>query len=172
MRSGQSKTSGTWSGTVNVPMNLHWINRLAACRSLLVVAQATIIDTSLGLVFTERALVPSRTRDKARSMKLRDWLDKWGLTSLKINLHFLEAEWAPKDADKDAAWELYIELLTRITTQPLPREHGVEATALASVHALFWLTREAIKRHGRPCQEFTKIAIVVLNQVVRPFTAK
>jgi hypothetical protein len=105
-------------------------------------------------------------------MKWRDWLQKWGLTSLKINLHFLEAEWVPKDADRDAAWELYIELLTRITTQPLPREDGVEAAALASVHALFGLTREAIKRHGRECQEFTKIAIVVLNQVVRPFTAK
>jgi hypothetical protein len=105
-------------------------------------------------------------------MTLRDWLQKWGLTSLKINLHFLEAPWTPKDADRDAAWELYIELLTRIATQPLPPEDGVEASALASVHALFGLTREAIKRHGRQCQEFTKLAIVVLNQVVRPFTAK
>jgi hypothetical protein len=105
-------------------------------------------------------------------MKWRDWLENWGLISLKINLHFLEAEWAPMDADRDAAWELYIELLTRITTQPLPREHGVEAAALASVYALFGLTRDSIKRHGRQCQEFTKLAIVVLNQVVRPFTAK
>ena len=31
---------------------------------------------------------------------------------------------------------------------------------------------EIIKRHGRDCFEFTKIAVVVLNQVVRPFTAK
>jgi hypothetical protein len=111
-------------------------------------------------------------QDEARTMKWRDWLGNWRLTSLKINIHFLEAEWAPKEADKDAAWELYIELLTRITTQPLPREHGIEATALASVFALFELTRETIKRHGRQCLEFTKIAIVVLNQVVRPFTAK
>jgi hypothetical protein len=105
-------------------------------------------------------------------MKWRDWLHKWRPISLKINLHFLEAEWCPKDADKDAAWELYIELLTRITTQPLPRERGVEVTALESIHALFGLTRETIKGHGRQCQEFTKIAIVVLNQVVRPFTTR
>ena len=105
-------------------------------------------------------------------MKWREWLENWSLTSLKIKLYFLDAEWSPRDADRDAAWELYIELLTRITTQPLEREHGVEATALASVHALFGLTREVIKRHGRQCQEFTKLAIVVLNQVVRPFTAK
>jgi hypothetical protein len=29
-----------------------------------------------------------------------------------------------------------------------------------------------IRRNGRGCNEFTKIAIVVLNQIVRPFTAK
>jgi hypothetical protein len=34
------------------------------------------------------------------------------------------------------------------------------------------LTRETLKRQGRHCDEFSKIAIVVLNQVVRPFTAK
>lgn len=81
-------------------------------------------------------------------------------------------EWAPKAADKDAAWALYIELLTRITTQPLPTEHGDEETALDSVYSLFEITRAVIKEHGRDCINFTKIAIVVLNQVVRPFTAK
>ena len=67
---------------------------------------------------------------------------------------------------------MYIELLTRIATQHLEPEHGDEATALTSISSLFDLTRETIKRHGRLCNEFTKIAIVVLNQVVRPFTAK
>jgi len=65
-----------------------------------------------------------------------------------------------------------VELLTRIATQPLASEHGDEATALASVHALFGLTRETLKRHGAGCGEFAKIAVVVLNQVLRPFTAK
>ena len=101
-----------------------------------------------------------------------EWLAKWELISLKINLKFLEAEWAPRDADKDAAWELYIELLTRITTQPLPREEGDERTALTSVYGLFEMSRHTIKHYGRDCQEFTKLAIVVLNQVVRPFAAK
>jgi len=105
-------------------------------------------------------------------MKWQEWLEKWSMTSLKIKTPFLEADWQPKDKDKDAAWELYIELLTRIATQPLPKEHGDEATALNSIHKLFSLTREIIKKHGRECIEFTKIAIVVLNQIVRPFTAK
>ena len=34
------------------------------------------------------------------------------------------------------------------------------------------ITREIIKHHGRDCIEFTKIAVVVLNQIIRPFTAK
>jgi hypothetical protein len=105
-------------------------------------------------------------------MKWKKWLENWDMTSLKINLQFLEMEWKPAEPDRNAAWELYIELLTRIATQPLPEAHGDEKTALASVYALFPLTREIIKRNGRDCIEFTKIAVVVLNQVVRPFTAK
>jgi hypothetical protein len=104
-------------------------------------------------------------------MKWSKWLENWDMTSLKINLKFLEMEWEPLEPDKDAAWELYIELLTRIATQPLPAKHGEETTALRSVYELFPLTREIIKRQGRDCMEFTKIAVVVLNQIVRPFTA-
>lgn len=105
-------------------------------------------------------------------MKWKEWLENWSMTTLKINPPFLEMEWKPKDEDKDAAWELYIELLTRITTQPIPKEHGDESTALDSIHSIFNLTREVIKRRGRLCIEFTKIAIVILNQKIRPFTAK
>lgn len=105
-------------------------------------------------------------------MKLKKWLENWGLTSLKINLGVLETEWQPQEQDREAAWELYIEMLTRIVTQPLPAEHGDEKTALDSVHALFGITREILKRKGRDSVQFSKIAVVVLNQVVRPFTAK
>ncbi len=105
-------------------------------------------------------------------MKFQKWLENWDMTSLKINLKFLEMQWKPKEADRAAAWELYVELLTRVTAQEPPAEHGDEAAALKSIHELFPLTRDVIKRHGVDCQEFTKIAIVVLNQVIRPFTAK
>ena len=105
-------------------------------------------------------------------MKFSNWLEKWGMTSLKITPPFLQMEWTPKAADKNAAWALYIELLTRITAQPLPVEYGDEKTALDSVYSLFVTTREVIREYGPECINFTKIAIVVLNQVVRPFTAK
>ncbi len=105
-------------------------------------------------------------------MKWSKWLENWDMTSLKIKAPFLEMEWKPKDEDKTAAWELYIELLTRTTTQRLDEEHGDEKTALTSVFSIFSITRDVLKNNGRHCIEFSKIAIVVLNQIVRPFTAK
>lgn len=105
-------------------------------------------------------------------MKLRKWLENWDMTNLKIKTPFLEMDWAPQEADKDAAWEMYVELLTRITTQNLLESDGDEKIALSSIYSLFPITREIIRREGRNCQSFTKIAIIVLNQIIRPFTAK
>lgn len=105
-------------------------------------------------------------------MNWKDRLNSWGLTAIKLKTGFLETEWNPTDPDKDAAWDLYVELLTRITTQPLSREDGIEKTALESVYSLFPTTRTILKVKGRQCIEFTKLAVVVLNQIVRPFTAK
>lgn len=105
-------------------------------------------------------------------MKLRDFLERWGLSSLKLKAGFLEAQFDPADPDRAAAWDLYVELLTRITTQALPDGQGQEKAALDSAYALFPLTRDILKKHGSGCGEFAKIAVPVLNQVIRPFTAK
>ena len=102
----------------------------------------------------------------------RELLEKWGLSGLKLSLGFLEAEFKPADADRNAAWELYVELLTRVTTQHLLPDDGDEKIALDSVYALFALTRDILKRHGSGCIEFAKLAVPVLNQIVRPFTAR
>lgn len=98
--------------------------------------------------------------------------EKWHLKSIKLNVKFASMEFAPNDVDREAAWELYVELLTRITTQSLPFSDGDEKTALDSVYSIFPITREILKRKGRQCVGFTKVAIPVLNQIIRPFTAK
>ena len=103
---------------------------------------------------------------------LKDLLETWGLSSLKINLKFLEAEFKPSPEDQQAAWELYIELITRTATQYLKPQDGDEKNALKSIHSLFGITREILKSQGRKCKNFTRVAIVVLNQVIRPFTTK
>jgi hypothetical protein len=105
-------------------------------------------------------------------MKWGKWLENWDMSSLKIKAPFLEVEWKPQDEDKAAAWDLYVELLTRMTTQKLDDNHGDEKTALTSIFLIFSITRDVMKNNGRHCIEFTKIAIIVLNQIVRPFTAK
>ncbi len=104
-----------------------------------------------------------------KTQKLGGFLQKHGFTNLKIKSSFLEADWKPQDSDKSAAWCLYVEMITRITTQPL--EGGNEKTALDSIVSLFAITREILKKY-EGCAEFSKIAIIVLNQVIRPFTDK
>ena len=105
-------------------------------------------------------------------MKWKDLIENWGMTSLKLKAIFLETEWKPTDSDKDAAWDLYVELLTRIAIQPLAVQDGIEKAALESIYSLFQTTRTILKVRGRQCVEFTKLAVVVLNQIVRPFTAR
>jgi hypothetical protein len=105
-------------------------------------------------------------------MKHRDFLEQWGLSSLKLNIGFLNATFEPRDPDRAAAWDLYIELLTRITTQHLAPEDGDEKNALDSIAAIFPLTRDILHRHGSGCGEFARLAIPVLNQIIRPFTAR
>lgn len=105
-------------------------------------------------------------------MNLYNWFRRFQLEKIRLTPTGGMIEISFKQEDQDAAWELYIEMLTRIVTQELPDEVGDEQTALDSVHSLFAITREILRRRGRGTIEFTKVAIPVLNQIVRPFTAK
>ena len=73
--------------------------------------------------------------------------------------------------DQAAAHQFLTELRTRISTQPLPYQHGVEARALGSLWEVFGHARDAIKQNPG-CETFAARATEVLNQVVRPLTAK
>lgn len=44
--------------------------------------------------------------------------------------------------------------------------------ALESIYVLFPITRDILKEKGRLAPNFTKIAVIVLNQILRPFMAK
>ena len=103
---------------------------------------------------------------------MRKFLDNHGLENVKLNVGFMAAEVRITNVARKAAWELYVEMLTRIVTQPLPSEDGDDQTALDSVYSLFPTTREILRRYGPQAVEFSKIAVPVLNQQVRPFTAK
>ena len=105
-------------------------------------------------------------------MTLGDLFKDFHLEKVSLNLKVVQLDFSFEEADKDAAWDLYVEMLTRIVTQPLPPEFGDEAAALASVYSIFPETRRILRRYGRPAINFTKVSVPVLNQIIRPFTAK
>lgn len=109
---------------------------------------------------------------RGTSFNLKSLFEKYHLESIKLNLAILKGDIRITDVGRNAAWELYVEMLTRVVTQPLPSEGGDDRTALDSIYSLFPTTREILRRHGPKAVQFAKIAIPVLNQKVRPFTAK
>lgn len=106
-------------------------------------------------------------------MKWSQWLEQWNFSKLKVNIAFLEMEFTPNEHDRNAAWEMYIELLTRIpTVTTLLVESDNKNTALNSIYSLFVTTRRVIRDNTYHASEFAKISILVLNQIIRPFTTK
>ena len=105
-------------------------------------------------------------------MDLTTLFAKFHLERVRIGPRWANVEIDFQDEDRAAAWELYVELLTRIVTQPLPTGTGDEETAFESVQSLFPTTREILRRRGRGTVHFSKVAIPILNQIVRPFTAR
>lgn len=104
---------------------------------------------------------------------LGEWLQQHGLTNL-VNFpdDLLGQPWVLTNADRMAAWELYTEMRTRISTQPLLYRSGVEQGALKSLVTLFDLTRELLRKHGPECRSFAVVCVEVLNVGLRPFTAR
>ncbi|MGD1910980.1 MAG: hypothetical protein ACFB2X_09040 [Rivularia sp. (in: cyanobacteria)] len=102
------------------------------------------------------------------------------LTKVSLNLPFGigGTEWEPDDTEKRAAWSLFIELVTRVSIQPLEpeKDQGLLREALASLHSLFATTREILREAGPDIgashRSVGGIAITVLNQGLRPFLSK
>lgn len=107
-----------------------------------------------------------------KRITITQWFAKFRLEKVKLGHDWANAQFTFEDSDRDAAWDLYVEMLTRVVTQPLPAGTGDEETALDSVYSLFPITREVLRRHGRRAFSFTKLAVPILNQIIRPFTAK
>ncbi|MEU3917850.1 hypothetical protein [Streptomyces sp. NPDC029004] len=100
---------------------------------------------------------------------------------MKLNLRILEISgtWEPNDAERRAAWELYVELVTRISVVPLRAEEGLLREALSSLYSLFATTRDVLRRHGPAVAEpkrngqynFGYLAVAMLNFGIRPLLA-
>jgi hypothetical protein len=79
--------------------------------------------------------------------------------------------WNPSDDDRRAAGMLHTQIVSRVATQRLSYQDGIEQAALESLHTLFQKTRDISDMYpGSRC--FDALAWEILNTHVRPFTAK
>lgn len=103
------------------------------------------------------------------------------LAKVKVNLKLpgfggIEGTWEPDESEKKAAWEMYVELVTRITIAPLKEDEGLLREALTSIYSLFATTRNILREHGPSIAQpkgdgtlsFAFIAVAILNIVLRP----
>ncbi|WP_371599950.1 hypothetical protein [Streptomyces sp. NBC_00564] len=103
--------------------------------------------------------------------------------NVKITIPFLGeigGEWEPEDAEQRAAWEFYVELVTRVSVAPLRKDDGSAREALTSMYVLFEMVRDILKRYGpdvappgaRNEVSFGILAVTVLNRAVRPVLSR
>ena len=100
------------------------------------------------------------------------------LKEVSVNLPFGigSAKWEADPTERNAAWSLYVELVTRIAVQSLRTEQGLLREALNSLYTLFGTTREVLKaagpKVGASRHSVGGIAIAVLNNGLRPFMSR
>lgn len=86
------------------------------------------------------------------------------------------AEWEADSTERNAAWSLYVELVTRIAVQSLEVDRGTVREVLDSLYSLFSSTREILReagpKVGASSDSVGGIAIAVLNNGLRPFLSK
>jgi len=108
------------------------------------------------------------------------WWPPWRVQvrSVSVGLPFGlgNAEIEVDDAQRRAAWQLYVELITRISVQSLDPQHGLLREALSSLYSVFGTTREILKSAGPQVaarsSSVGKTALCVLNKGIRPFLSK
>lgn len=91
----------------------------------------------------------------------------------------ISGTWEPDEAERRAAWELYVELVTRVAVVQLGPAEGLLREALSSLRQVFGITREILRRYGPAVapktaeQEisFGFLAVGVLNGALRPLLA-
>lgn len=97
------------------------------------------------------------------------------------NLGFnLNGKWTLDDKQRAAAWEMYVELVTRISVAELKPDEGLLREALASLYTLYGTTRQLLRKYGPSISQpkgkgkysFGYLAVVILNCVLRPVLAK
>jgi hypothetical protein len=101
---------------------------------------------------------------------------------VKINFGVAElsGEWEPNNTERAAAWELYVELITRVAVVPLGPSESLLREVMASLYSIFATTRDILRKYGPDIAEpkpsgqfnFAYLAVAILNSGIRPFLAR
>lgn len=107
------------------------------------------------------------------------------LTSVKVSLKLpfigaVEGTWEPDESERNASWEMYVELVTRISVTELQPGEGLLREALSSIYSLFHTTRGILRQYGPSVAQpkgggklsFGYLAVTILNVALRPVLAK
>ncbi|CAI7975200.1 conserved hypothetical protein [Frankia sp. Hr75.2] len=100
------------------------------------------------------------------------------LTELTLSIpQFSNAQFVVTKDNKAVAWRLFIEMVTRVSLQPLDQGTGKIREAMNSLYALFGITRQTLaeaqpsRRIGNaPTVEH--LAVAMLNKELRPFLSR
>lgn len=101
------------------------------------------------------------------------WLSRKfpGTTTHVWTPRYLDAEFPSNTKSQKAAWDLHVELRTRIAIEALPLHSGREAAALESLHSLFQTTRATLREGGPELGALGAVVMKVINEDLRPVTA-
>lgn len=75
----------------------------------------------------------------------------------------------PGEMERMAAFDLQVELATRVGLQPLPDGEGSLREALSSLYVVFQTARNVLRTYGPPISAVHTIAEDLLNHILRPF---
>jgi len=95
-------------------------------------------------------------------------------------LYTTQAPWTSNEEEKKAAWEIYVELVTRIPVAPLVDNEGILREALSSMYSLFQTARGILRSYGPAVaqshpdsnQSLSYLVVCMLNSILRPLLAK
>jgi hypothetical protein len=96
------------------------------------------------------------------------------LKSVKVTFGpFLETEFEPTEREAEAAWVLFVELSTRISTQPFDDRNGHLRDVLTSLYSVLNETRTVLKGVGPSASNgqmyFPSIALLLITDHIAPF---
>jgi len=162
------------------------MTKLISNKRIAQIAAAAAIGAIVGLVVFTIAQVTGRNlyiiiggiAGAAAVLVLQQYWRTVQLTEVKITVpQVSELTFVVNNDARQVAWKLYIETVTRVSTQPLSDEEGFIREALSSLYGLFATTRDTLKS-SRPSvpvsggQTVEHLAVTMLNHELRPFLSK